>query len=291
MLKIALTAIIIFSISLSFAQPNTEVFVFEINFTSENVAVINFQNISNNFGYDNQPSFVYNDFILYARTNEGQTDIYQYQIDNKQNTLLNKTTLGGEYSPQLIPNSYDVAAVRLDTTGLQRLYRYNEKTGDSKLLIENLQVAYYAFYNENLMLSSVLSGGNLDLVLTNLSEKTNDTILHNVGRSIHKIPNKNALSYTVINEEGNYDIYLYDMDDRESYFICQLPIGIQDHTWLDDSRLLLGSGSKIYLYDLFGKQEWKEIVDLTSYNIKNITRITTSQNGKKIAFAAETAEH
>ena len=94
--------------------------------------------------------------------------------------------------------------------------------------------------------------------------------------------------YNVVNEEKNHDIYLIDMENpEETYFVCQLPTGIQDHTWIDETTLLLGSGAKLYVYDMFGTSQWEEVADLTAYNISEITRITISPDGKRIAFAAE----
>ena len=77
------------------------------------------------------------------------------------------------------------------------------------------------------------------------------------------------------------------METRESFFVTQLPIGIQDHIWLDDSKLLCGSGERLYLYDLFGKGSWEEVADLSAYNIKDITRLALSPNGKRLAVVAE----
>jgi hypothetical protein len=131
----------------------------------------------------------------------------------------------------------------------------------------------------------------LDLVVSNLKNKTNDTLITNVGRSIHKIPLLNAMSYTVVNEEKNHEIYMLEMDEKlESFFICQLPTGIQDYVWLNDSVILIGSGSKLYKYDMYGKQEWEIYSDFNPKGIKNITRLALSQDLKRIAYSAEPIE-
>ncbi|MBV1923869.1 MAG: steroid delta-isomerase, partial [Flavobacteriaceae bacterium] len=242
--------------------------------------------ISLHSGYNNQPSFLNNSQVLYAGNNKGQSDIAHYSIIEKLNTWVNTPTSGGEYSPQIIPNSGNISAVRLDTTGLQRLYEYDTKT--SKLLIDNLQVAYYAFYNDSTLVSSVLGFNTLDLVVSDLKKKTNDTLLINVGRSIHKIPSSKSMSYTAVNDEKNHDIYMLDMEENyESYFICQLPVGIQDYVWLNDSILIIGSGSKLYKYDMFGKQEWELLSNFSDQGFKNITRLAISPDSKRIAIVAE----
>ncbi len=270
------------------AQPNTEIYLMDLEYSESEFSITNFKNLSNNKGYDSQPSFYDNEFILYARTNEKATDIAKYHLKTNSYNWVHYSTLGGEYSPLRIPNSTNISAVRLDTTGLQRLYNYNSETKTSSLLIENLQVAYYSFYDSNTILSSVLSDNKLDLVLSNLSKKTNDTLVLNVGRSIHKVPStKETMSYTSVNEEGNLDVFQLDLKSLDSFFVTQLPIGIQDHIWLDETTLLIGSRDKLFLLDLFGNGDWKLVADLSEYQIKDITRLAISPDGKRLALVAE----
>jgi hypothetical protein len=288
MFKYQISLVFLFTCSLLIAQSNTEIFVMDLGFSENGFNVENFKNVSNNPGYDSQPFFIDNEHIVYARTYHNQTDITKYHLKNDSQINLSETEIGGEYSPQKIPNSNYYVAVRLDTTGLQRLYKYDSNTKQSSLLFENLQVAYYSFYDENRLLSSVLSGANLDLVYSNISKKSNDTLLVKVGRSIHKVPNTmNTMSYTSVNDEGNMDIFQLDISTLESFFVSQLPVGIQDHIWLDESTLLIGSLDKLFLLDLFKNGDWKLVADLSKYNIKDITRLALSPDGSKLAMVAE----
>ncbi|MGK0235596.1 hypothetical protein ABXT64_10900 [Candidatus Marifrigoribacter sp. Uisw_064] len=273
----------------SYGQTNTNVYFSLINQSNDSIDISPPNLISPNPGYNNQPSFRDDLSIVYAGNNKGQSDIAHYSIIEKLNTWVHTPTSGGEYSPQAIPNSKNIAAVRLDTTGLQRLYEYTTK--ESTLLIEDLQVAYYAFYNDSTIVSSVLGINVLDLVVSDLKKKTNDTLVSNVGRSIHKIPGSNAMSYTAVNEEKNHEIFMLEMNESlESFFICQLPVGIQDYVWLNDSVILIGSGSKLYKYDMFGTQEWVVISDFTENGVKSITRLAVSNDLKRIAMVAESVD-
>lgn len=276
----------IFFGSMVLAQPETEVFIMDITTTETGVTIENISNVSNRIGYDNQPSFYDNNTLIYAGTRDGATDIVAMDIASSEDYWMNGATEGGEYSPVKIPNSDNVSAVRLDPDGLQRLYRYEVPKKTSILLIEDLQVAYYAYANEHTFLASVLSDDKLDLVFVDFQKKKIDTLLEGSGRSIHRIPGKEAMSYTATNEEGNLDVFQLDLVDKESYFVCQLPIGIQDYIWLDDSKLLLGSGSQLFLYDLFGNGDWKKVADLSEAKLKDISRLALSPDGTKLALAA-----
>lgn len=286
-MKILLGFILFFSSLLTIAQPNTDVFVMDVIPSEEGLKVSNFRNVSNNEGYDNQPSFYDTNTLVYAMTRNGATDIGATNLPSFQQYWLNLPTDGGEYSPVHIPGSTSLAAVRLDPDGLQRLYEYPIPDKPSKLLIQDLQVAYYAFYDGNHLLASVLSDNRLDLVMHDFQEKKTDTLLENSGRSIHKVPNRNSMSYTAVNDEGNQDIYLLDMKDRESYFVCQLPIGIQDYAWLNEDEILIGSNDKLFMYDTADNAKWKQVADLSGYKIKDITRLAVSPNGRQLALAAE----
>ena len=271
----------------SFAQENTEVYVFDIASVYEGLEILNPQNISNDPGYNNQPSFSSNETVLFAGNNNGQTDIAEYELNTKSKKWINKMTDGGEYSPQKFPTNKDIAAVRLDKDGLQRLYKYDAENGNSTEIIPELQVAYFSFYNDKKMLATVLNGDKMDLVMIDLPSTKADTLFYNAGRSIQKVPKTNSMSYSLVNEQGNLDLYLLDMGSFESYFIAELPIGIQDYVWINDTQILIGSGNKLYMYDILGESEWTKVASLEERGIKNITRMAISPNGKKLAMVAE----
>jgi hypothetical protein len=268
------------------AQTESEIYLVDIDFTTEGFTFKNVRNISNNPGYDNQPYFKENDLLLYARNNKEQTDIAQFHLIDSSLQWQNEVTDGGEYSPQPIPNSSDVAAVRLDPDGKQRLYRYAPK-GTVTEMIPDLEVAYFTFFDSQTLVASILAKDQLDLIVYHFKDNTTYTLLKKTGRSIHVIPNAKAVSYPALNEEGNLDIYQLDMNSLESYFICQLPGGIQDYTWWDDYKILVGNGSKLLVYDLYGKGDWLEIADFSEYDLQNITRLTISPDQKHLAFVAE----
>ena len=114
-----------FIYSFIYSQVNTEIHLFDIKKTEKGYELKNGKNISNNKGYDSQPYFYNDNIILFSSTRNGQTDIAKYNLKENQYSFVNNTKNGSEYSPQKIPNSKNISAVRLDTNGLQRFYSYN----------------------------------------------------------------------------------------------------------------------------------------------------------------------
>ena len=142
------------STSLGFSQTDVDVFVMDFTLDDQVMNISGLKNISNNPGYDSQPFFTNNKQLLYAGTQNGQTDIVMYDPTTNTSNVVNTTTPGGEYSPKQIPGSKDIAAVRLDPNGLQRLYSYNQTDiprGASRVLLDTLEVAYLIHEMEALL--------------------------------------------------------------------------------------------------------------------------------------------
>lgn len=270
-----------------YSQSATEVYASEVEISESGFQFNNFKNISANPGYDNQPYFLSNDTLVYARTNDGQTDIAQYSFSKQESEFYHKTTPGGEYSPQPIPGKKTLAAVRLDPDGMQRLYAYSAKEGETIRLFPSLKVAYFTFINEEEILASIIRVNQLDLIRANNSTGEFTELVTNSGRCLQKIQGTETYSYTALNEEKNFDLYQYDPKTNESYFVCQLPVGVQDYIWYGDYRIIIGSGTQLFVYDLYGNGDWQPIANLKGQNLTNITRLALSPDHKRFAFVAE----
>jgi len=195
---VLITLLSILSIS---GQSNTEIYLFDLSKKEEVLELSNQRNISNNSGYDNQPSFYNDNIVLFASTRNNQTDIARYNIRDAKVDWITETLIGSEYSPTKIPNQKAISAIRLDTTGKQLLYAYDYKLGKSKVLLKDLVVGYHTWYTKDIIVSSVLEDGGLSLVVSNIKDNTNYTFQKKIGRSLHKIPNSKLISY--ISKEDN----------------------------------------------------------------------------------------
>ncbi len=267
-------------------QPNTEIFLFDASYDSSELKLLNPKNISNNEGYDNQPSFFNDNAILFSSTRNGQTDIVEYRDNYGSKTWLCFTE-GGEYTPLKIPNSKNVSAVRLDKDGKQRLYAYNLRTADNSELIKDLVVAYYTWFNEDIIVSAVIEDENLNLYTTNLKEGWNRKYQSNVGRSFHKIPNSNLVSFISKENEDNWQIKSLNPLTGETKVIANTMPGVEDICWLINGTIISGKDSKLYKLKPKYDVEWIEIADLSPNSISKITRIASNAISSKILIAAE----
>lgn len=284
MKKITLLVLLLVSTN-CFAQSNTEVFLLDIVKSNDKTELINLKNISNNDGYDNQPSFYDNNTVLFSSTRNNQTDIKSYNIDRNENSWKTNTSFGSEYSPLKIPNKETVSAVRLDENGLQRLYQYNFSTGTSKVLLKDLKVAYHVWHNEDILVSSVLVNDRMDLVVSNLKENTNLTLHKNIGRSLHKIPNSKLIGFISI-ENNSTIIKSLNPITGAIKSIKSLPILITDICWLSENTILIPDGKIIAQLSTLD-DSMSILHDFKEDEINGISRISISPDSKHLVLVSE----
>lgn len=259
------------------AQGETDVYL--IDLTTDHPTPTN---ISRNLGYDNQPSFWDNDYLLYTRTRAGQTDIVRYHLNSKKTEWLCDTPQGSEYSPLGIPESNAFSAIRLDTTGLQRLYRYDNK-GLSSLIHPDLKIGYHRWISVTSLLCTVLVEDHMNLMLV-LPDKSSTLIAEKVGRSLHRIPNTKQFSF-IQQKEGKSVLSSYDPTTQLIQSLLTLPEGVQDVAWLASGTLIFGQGDRLFQWDPTTSTEvgiWKKLE-----GINNISRLAVSPNGKMLALVGE----
>ena len=268
---------LLFSGGLVFAQASTEVYLLDLSTDSTRPT-----NISQNPGYDNQPSFWDNEDLLYTRSRAGQTDIVRFKISSKKLEWQTNSAQGSEYSPLRIPDSEAFSAIRLDTTGLQRLYRYTAD-GKDELLFSLLKIGYQRWISATTLLCTVLVDDHMNLMLAK-TDKPPLLLAEKVGRSLHRIPNTGQLSF-IQQKEGDNVLSSYDPKTEVIQALLPLPAGVQDVAWLATGTLIFGQGNTLYQWDpatSTGIQVWKKLE-----GINNISRLVHSPNGKLLALVGE----
>nr|WP_298925239.1 nuclear transport factor 2 family protein [uncultured Allomuricauda sp.] len=268
-------------------QVNTDVYLFDLKITNGDPVLSNPKNISNNEGYDNQPSFLNDNTVLFSANREDQTDILRFNIlEGSTTSWISNTPTGSEYSPLKIPGKKAVSAIRLDLDGLQRLYEYDINTGKSKLILKDLKVGYHVWYNDHILVTTVLVENRMDLVVANLKDNTNQTFQKNVGRSLWKIPNSNLISY-ISKENKTWEIKSLNPISRATKKITNTFKKSEDICWLNDSTIIAGTGKSIIKFDSKSGVGWEPVMYFEQEEINNISRIAINKSGNRLAFVAE----
>ena len=275
---------IVLSTFMIYSQQDTEVYLFDYSNSKPLPILTNPKNISNNPGYDNQPSFSKNGkFIYFSSTRNGQTDILRFDIKNDKKKWISQT-IGGEYSPQEISKNH-LSAVRLDPDGKQLLYTYNISRNHSKVLVENKKIGYYAWINSKELLCFVLGEPNS---LQSINLKSNESILIDeiIGRSIHKIPNSKLMSY-ISKKTDLWSINSFDPVSKETSTIINTVEGSEDLTWTNNGVILMSDGNSLFSFHSGYDKDWKFVIDFKEFDLTNISRISLDRGNNYIAIVAE----
>lgn len=269
-----------------FSQTNTAIYVFDVHQNDETFQLTNQKNISTSKGYNNQPFFYDDENVIFASTRNDFTDIFLYNLKDNSKRFISDTPNGGEYSPQRIPNSTNLSAVRLDADGLQRFYQYDFTSGKNKEIIPDLKVAYPNWFDENTLLAVSIVNDSLELFICDVKKKTNSSVAKNVGRSVHQIPNTDLMSF--ISKENKDSWVLKSINPKNQEIKTIIALGkSEDITWLPNGTLLISNGNSIYKFHPKKDKNPSLFFRFSDENINNISRMAVNSDGSKIAFAAE----
>lgn len=266
------------------AQPATEIHLFELKIKRGKVAIRNGRNISNHKGYDNQPFFHPDRPVLYyvSADEEGRTDIMTYDY-NTDETRRFVQTHDREYSPTVTPDKQFVSCILQRDSGAQDLVRYPVGGGEPAIIIDDLTVGYHAWGNNGKVAVFTLPAP-FKLQVFDLNTKNKTVVTEGIGRSLHRIPGKHAISFLQKVSGEAWVVNSLNMETLQAEPIVKsLPGGEHDMAWTPDGKMLMSDGKKILFYDPSKGGSWMEIEISSATPLTTITRLAVSADGKMLA--------
>jgi hypothetical protein len=267
------------------AQPNTDILLFDLQYKNGKVILSNPLNITNRKGYDNQPYFHPDNPVMYysSADSSGRTDIMFFDYA-KGETGRFTTTPEKEFSPTVTPDKQFISCIIQRDNSAQDLGKYPINGGDAKILISDLIVGYHAWADPERVLIFVLPQP-FTLHLVDLKSGSDIVVADSIGRSLHKIPGKTAISFTQRTSGNEWLIQQLDLHTLEvSSIIKSLHEIEHDFTWMPDGTLLMSYESRVFFSRPFENQEWNEAEIITPLALNIITRLAVSPDGNKVAL-------
>ena len=270
------------------APPPPDVYIVSITLHDGAASVGVPMNITDRPGYDNQPSFTEDQrgvFFTSVR-DDGQADIYRYDLGTKRITRITTTAPESEYSATPIDGGSAISVVRVERDSTQRLWRFPLDGGAPTVILERVRpVGYYAWADDHTIALFVLGSPNT-LQLADTRTGNSDTIATNIGRSLHRIPGTHRLSFVRKAAQTEWWIESLDPSSRQTTRLVRLPDGVEDYAWLPDGSILCGRESRLLRWSGKAADEWREIADLGAVGVRGITRLAVNAGGDWIAFVA-----
>ena len=264
------------------SAPGTDIYLVAMSSTGGILSFGAATNVTDRAGYDNQPSFLPDGSAMLYTSNRGdQTDIYRYDIAAQRTRAVTSTNPESEYSAAVTPRGNTFSAIRVEADSTQRLWQFDLDGTNAQVLLADIKpIGYQAWGNANVLGIFVL-GSPATFQMTDIRTGIGEIIAYDVGRSIHKIPNRHAISFT--HRVPEYWIKEINIHSREVRPLVQL-LESEFYTWTPDGSVLTGSGSKLFRWRQVGGSDWEEVADFSDAGIQNISRLAVSTDGEWLAI-------
>jgi len=280
--------------------PDTEVFLADIRLTETTFELLQLKNVSENEGYDSQPSFSPDgQSLLFASNRGGETDVVMMSVWSLNKLWLTKTPNRSEYSPQIRPGHQQFSFITLSPEGVQDFRLRDvigvDSTRNEQIIESERVIGYYTWLNESDYLCFVLPTSDSPTTLQwhkgfdpkSKDPKTQTTLSPIPGRSFHPHPDGLRFSY-IDKSEDTWTIVLWNPETEESSVYAPTLNGSEDMAWLPTGQAIMGSGSQVYVWN---QEQWQLLMDLSSAGVTNITRLAVNKKGEKLALVGELSAH
>lgn len=247
-------------------------------------------NLTRRTGYDNQPAFARDGrSIFYTSTRGTQSDIFRYDLATGLSVPVLSSAPESEYSafPSLDDKAVHVIRVEADST--QRLWRVPLNASAPTVLFPEIKpVGYFAQPNDTTFAMFVL-GSPATLQLGHTTTGRADVLARDIGRSLHRIPGTNAVSFV---QKGSmpWRVMRLDPDTKAITPLVALPAGTEDVAWLDSTTLLTGTQTRLLRWRTGSGAEasaWQPVADFAFAHLTHITRLAVSANRQYVAMVAD----
>lgn len=276
--------------------PDTEVFLADIRLTETTFELLQLKNVSENEGYDSQPSFSPDgQSLLFVSNRGGETDVVMMSVWSLNKLWLTNTPNRSEYSPQIRPGHQEFSFITLSPEGVQDFRLRDvigvDSTRNEQIIESENIIGYYTWLNESDYLCFVLPNSSTPTTLQwhkgfdpkSENPKTKTTLSPVPGRSFHPHPDGLRFSY-IDKSENTWSIVLWNSETEESSLYAPTLKGSEDMAWLPDGQAIMASGSQVYVWN---QEQWQLLMDVSSAGITNITRLAVNKKGEKLAFVGE----
>ena len=145
------------------APPPPDVYLASLKIDADKVVVGAPLNITARAGYDNQPAFTTDGSSVFFTSvrEDGQADIYRYEIATKRTARVTTTAPESEYSATQIDGGRAISVIRVERDSTQRLWRIPLDGSASSVILDRVKpVGYHAWADDRTLALFVLGSPN-----------------------------------------------------------------------------------------------------------------------------------
>lgn len=244
------------------------------------------RNLTDRANYDNQPHFTSDgEHILYTsyRT-DGQTDIFRYTLASGEMHPVTRTP-ESEYSPTPLPSGDGFSVIRVEQDGAQRLWQFDAAGTNPSLVFEAIQPVGYHVWATSTDVVMFILGNPMTLQRAATQDPIPMTLASNIGRSMHRIPGQNAISFVEKHSDTDWQIQALELATNAITAIAPTRPSREDYAWHPNGMLLMADGSLLFMRSS-DAADWQPLGDFADQGITTITRLAVHPEGTHLAFVA-----
>ena len=287
------------------SAPAPEVFITTFSSTDGKVTLGKPSNISNNPGYDNQPSFTPDGkAVLFTSVrgdrkpdpaNAAQTgsDIYRYDLASGRLSQVTSTP-ESEYSPTCMGDEY-ISVIQVEPDGTQRLWKFALAGGPPQVILPEVRgVGYHAWADPGTLALFVLGAPGTrepaTLQLASVASGKSEIVATGVGRSILKIPGGGISFVHTETVDGSTRVIVKELDPATRRVTTLVPLmagaPALDLAWTPDGMLLAAHAGKLYGWRR-GDTAFAVVAEFEAVGLRGVTRMAISPSGDRLALVAQ----
>lgn len=239
-------------------------------------------------GYNNQPNF-FSDNELYLTAqlygDTSQTDIVALDLANRMIDRVTATTRTAEYSPTPMPGGQRFSAIRVEESGVQRLWSFPLDRSDyGQLVLPKIEGVGYHCWLRDTLLALFIVGEETQphrLVSAGLKGQQMQPIASDPGRCLLRLPD-GQLAFIQKATKQTWYLKTWNPVTGEQIIITKMPAGVEDFARLSDGSFLCGQGSRLMIYTPGKSTEWEMLYDYSRFNVQSISRLAVNNEGRLI---------
>ena len=269
--------------------PATEIYLAPMKFGPTGPLVGPGRNVSENpKGYDNQPYFGSDGrTLLFASNRDGkQTDIYFLELPTRQMRQFTRSP-ESEYSPTVMPDDAGVSAIRVESDGTQRVWKFAEGGAEATVVLPGVKPAGYHAWIDGGHLAVFVLGKPATLQIVEVASGKAATVASDIGRSLLRRPT-GSVSF-VHRENGVWIVKEYDPVAKAIRSLVPALEGSADRdaAWGPDGSLFMTRGTEVHAWRP-GQDGFRLAGDP---GIGQLSRLAVSADGRWMALVAAEAQN
>lgn len=262
--------------------PSTDIWIGRLDRTGGALALRELVNATDRDGYDNQPAFDPGGGFLYytSAVDSTQTEVFRRDLATGSTEQVTRTPGASEFSPTFVPGQEAFSAIH-ETRGKQYLWRYSAAGDEIGPVFSTVEpVGYHAWADERTVVAFVL-GDPPTLQIGDAISGTVRVVAENPGRSIHRIPGGDAVSFVRKVADDEWWIERLDPATGTTERLARTLPGREDYAWTPEGEMLMGDGGTLHAWT--PESGWTE-VELAAVAAGEISRIAVSADGTRVAL-------